>query len=115
MWPGSYVVVMVVAGGRGRVESEISWLRERGCYAISIFHADNWKPAGQLSSVCKFALFLSILISLRGWANEATVLPSLLRPLLRFLLYSLLGLIAAITICSIVIGENSLGSLRFVR
>lgn len=46
---------MPVVGRRWRVESEISWLRERGggCRAISIFHADNWKPAGQLSSLCK--------------------------------------------------------------
>lgn len=46
-----------VVGRRWRVESEISWLRERGgCRAISIFHADNWKPAGQLSSLCKLCV-----------------------------------------------------------
>lgn len=58
------------------MESEISWLRERGCYAISIFHADNWKPAGQLSSVCKFALFVSVLILRKygGW-DELMSLP----------------------------------------
>lgn len=37
--------------------------------AISIFHADNWKPAGQLSSVCKFALLpiYSDLANEGGW------------------------------------------------